>query len=426
MSTSCGSAGATGVAEMSAAMNARHDMLRRASRDVFERAFSFDLPTQVRAMGMMPYYRELTRNEGPVCLIDGRQAIMLGSNNYLGLTTHPAVREAASRAVLEDGPSLTGSRLLNGTTTAHIALERKIARFFGREDALVFTTGYQANVGVMTAFATQETTVVLDRHCHASIQDGARAARARIECFQHNDVADLETILDRVAEEGPCIVMVDGLYSMEGDIAPLPALAESCRRHGVRFVVDEAHSLGVLGATGHGTEEHFGCPGLADLLTGTFSKSLASIGGWVAGDARVIDWMRFFGRSMVFSASTPPAQLAAASTALDLLQAEPWRVAKVNENGRFWREGLKRAGFDVGDSVSPIVPVAVGDDFTCILVGKALLDAGVYVNPVVYPAVPREKAMLRTSVMATHERHHLETALEIMEAVGRNVGLLKG
>ncbi|MBN1334757.1 MAG: pyridoxal phosphate-dependent aminotransferase family protein [Deltaproteobacteria bacterium] len=426
MSTSCDPAVPATVSDMAAAMNARHEVQRRAALDVFERAIGFDLPDQVRSVGMMPYYRELTRNEGPVCLIDGRQAIMLGSNNYLGLTTHPAVREAAARAVLEDGPSLTGSRLLNGTTTAHTALERKVAEFFGREDALVFTTGYQANIGVMTAFASPETTVVLDRHCHASILDGVRAARAQVECFPHNDVAALDQLLDRLVEQGPCMVMVDGLYSMEGDIAPLPGIAETCRRHGVRLVVDEAHALGVLGATGHGTEEHFGCPGLADLLTGTFSKSLASIGGWVAGSARVIDWMRFFGRSMVFSASMPPAQIAAASTALDLLRAEPWRVTRVNENGQTWREGLVRAGFVVGNSVSPIVPVTVGDDFTCLIVGKALLDAGVYVNPVVYPAVPRDKAMLRTSVMATHEPHHLATALEILETVGRKVGLLKG
>jgi len=414
------------LSEMAAAMNARHQVQRRADRDVFEKAFAFDLPDQVRAMGLMPYYRELTRNEGPVCLIEGRQAIMLGSNNYLGLTTHPAVREAAARAVMEDGPSLTGSRLLNGTTTAHRVLERKIADFFGREDALVFTTGYQANIGVMTAFTGPETTVVLDRNCHASIQDGVRAARAQVECIPHNDVAALDALLDRLAEQGPCLVMVDGLYSMEGDIAPLPELADTCCRHGVRFVVDEAHALGVLGATGRGTEEHFGCRGAVDLLTGTFSKSLASIGGWVAGDARVVDWMRFFGRSMLFSASMPPAQIAAANAALEILLAEPWRVARVNENGRTWREGLARAGFDVGDSVSPIVPVAIGDDFKCLLAGKALLDAGVYVNPVVYPAVPRDKAMLRTSVMATHEPHHLAEALEVMESVGRQLGLLAG
>ena len=391
-------------------------------KDVFEPARKFTISMQLRKMGMLPYFRELTRNEGPTCVIDGRDVVMLGSNNYLGLTTDPRVRAAAAKALDEGGPSLTGSRLLNGTTTAHTALERKIAEFLGREDALVFTTGYQANVGILTALGAEGSCVIVDWQSHASIQDGARTSKARVDRFQHNDAEDLGRVLARAKERGEAtFVMVDGLYSMEGDIAPLPWLVEQCRKYDARLCVDDAHALGVLGASGRGTEEHFGMHGSADLLCGTFSKSLASIGGWVAGPAEVIEWMRFFGRPMVFSASLPPASVAAASAALDVLQAEPWRVARVNENAEYWRRGLNELGYDTGASASPIIPVILRDDFKAIMMGKALHDAGVYVNPVVHPAVPKDMAMLRTSVMASHDKAHLDKGLEIFETVGKRL-----
>jgi 8-amino-7-oxononanoate synthase len=393
--------------------------------DVFTPAKRFQVPKQVRAMGVMPYFRELERNEGPTCIIEGRECVMLGSNNYLGLTTDQRVREAAITALREQGPSLTGSRLLNGTTKAHVALERKIAELLGREDALVFTTGYQANVGILTALGAEGSCVVVDWQAHASIQDGARTSKARVDRFQHNDAEDLERVLQRARDRGEAsLVMVDGLYSMEGDILPLPWIVEKCRKHNARLCVDDAHALGVLGATGRGTEEHFGMHGAADLICGTFSKSLASIGGWVAGPSDVIDWMRFFGRPMVFSASLPPASVAAASTALDIMLAEPWRVARVNENAEYWRRGLNGLGFETGASASPIVPVIIGDDLKAIMMGKQLLDAGVYVNPVVHPAVPRDMAMLRTSVMASHDKAHLDRALEIMERIARKLRVL--
>jgi 8-amino-7-oxononanoate synthase len=351
--------------------------------------------------------------------------VMLGSNNYLGLTTDQRVRQAAIKAIEEQGPSLTGSRLLNGTTTQHVALERKIADLLGREDALVFTTGYQANLGILTALGAEGSCVIVDWQAHASIQDGARTSKARVDRFQHNDAEDLGRALQRAADrDEAALVMVDGLYSMEGDLLPLPWIAEKCREHNARLVVDDAHALGVLGATGRGTEEHFGMHGAADLVCGTFSKSLASIGGWVAGPADVIDWMRFFGRPMVFSASLPPASVAAASTALDIMLAEPWRVARVNENAEYWRRGLNALGFRTGASASPIVPVIIGDDLRAIMMGKQLLDAGVYVNPVVHPAVPRDLAMLRTSVMASHERQHLDRALDLMERVGKRLQVI--
>lgn len=328
-------------------------------------------------------------------------------------------------ALRDEGPSLTGSRLLNGTTTAHVALERKLAEFHGREDALVFTTGYQANVGILTALGAEGTTIVIDKQAHASIHDGARTGHGRVERFRHNDMDDLERVLAEAEERGDAIlVMTDGLYSMEGDILPLPWVVERCRAHQARLVIDDAHALGVLGPSGRGTEEQFGMHGAADLLCGTFSKSLASIGGWVVGDAQVIDWMRFFGRPMVFSASLPPAQVAAAAAALDVLKAEPWRVARLNENAEYWRHGLRALGFDTGQSASPIVPIIVRDDLKTIMMGKQLLDAGVYVNPVVHPAVPRDMAMLRTSVMASHERAHLDRALEALEKVARRLKVI--
>ena len=394
-------------------------------KDVFTPARRFQVAKQVRAMGVMPYFRELTRNEGPTCVIEGRDCVMLGSNNYLGLTTDSRVREAAITALREEGPSLTGSRLLNGTTTAHVKLERKIAELLGREDALVFTTGYQANLGILTALGAEGTCIVVDWQSHASIHDGARTSKARVDRFEHNDAEGLGTVLARATERGePALVMVDGLYSMEGDIAPLPWISEQCKKHSARLVVDDAHALGVLGPSGRGTEEHFGMHGAADLVCGTFSKSLASIGGWVAGERDVIDWMRFFGRPMVFSASLPPASVAAASTALDIMLAEPWRVVRVNENAEYWRRGLNELGFDTGASVSPIVPVIIRDDLKAIMMGKQLLDAGVYVNPVVHPAVPKDLAMLRTSVMASHDREHLDQALEIMERVAKKLRVI--
>jgi 8-amino-7-oxononanoate synthase len=393
--------------------------------DVFTPAKRFQVPKQVRAMGVMPYFRELERNEGPTCVIEGRDVVMLGSNNYLGLTTDPRVREACVKAINEQGPSLTGSRLLNGTTKAHVALERKLAELHGREDALVFTTGYQANVGILTALGAEGSCVVVDWQAHASIQDGARTSKARVDRFQHNDAEDLDRVLARARDRGEAIlVMVDGLYSMEGDILPLPWIAEKCKKYNARLCVDDAHALGVLGVTGRGTEEQFGMHGAADLICGTFSKSLASIGGWVVGDADVIDWMRFFGRPMVFSASLPPASVAAAAAALDILLAEPWRVARVNENAEYWRRGLNELGFDTGASASPIIPVIVRDDLKAIMMGKQLLDAGVYVNPVVHPAVPRDMAMLRTSVMASHEKQHLDRALELMGKVGKKLRVI--
>lgn len=405
-------------------LDSRLRLVYKSSKNVLQRAREFELPDQLRETGLLPYFRELERNEGATCIFDGRQVIMLGSNNYLGLTADPRVREATAQAAMEYGPSLTGSRLLNGSTTKHREFERKLAAFVGHEDVLVFTTGYQANLGFISALMNEETTIVVDNEAHACIYDAAFMSRCQLVQYQHNDIHDLEKKLQEVAHKSATMVTIDGVYSMTGDIAPLPEIRSLCDRYNVTLAVDDAHGLGMLGATGQGTEEHFQMVGSCDIVCGTFSKSLASIGGWVAAEAKVIDWIRFHGRSMLFSASIPPTSLAAASTALDILIAEPWRVQHLNKNARYWQQGLKQLGFNLGESETPISPVIIGDDLQCMIFGKELLEAGVYVNSVVYPAVPRTKALLRTSVMATHSQTHLDQALEIFAKVGKKLGLI--
>ncbi|MGB2924978.1 MAG: aminotransferase class I/II-fold pyridoxal phosphate-dependent enzyme [Limnothrix sp.] len=405
-------------------LDSRVRLVYKKSNDVLQRAREFELPDQLRKSGLLPYFRELERNEGTTCIFEGRQLVMLGSNNYLGLTADDRVRKATAKAAMEEGPSLTGSRLLNGSTHQHRAFERKLAEFVGHEDALIFTTGYQANLGFISALMNEETTILLDSEAHACIFDGAFMSRCKVAQYQHNDLQDLERKLQAIAHKSATMVVIDGLYSMTGDIAPLPGIRELCDRYKVTLAVDDAHSLGVLGATGKGTEEHFNMVGASDILCGTFSKSLASIGGWVAAEAKVIDWIRFNGRSMLFSASIPPTALAAASTALDILKEEPWRVQKLSENAKYWKNGLKTLGFNVSSTQTPIITVMIGDDMNCLVFCKELLEAGVYVNSAVYPAVPRTKALLRTSVMATHTADHLDKALEIFATIGKKLSLI--
>ncbi|AFY38523.1 Long-chain-fatty-acid--CoA ligase, Glycine C-acetyltransferase [[Leptolyngbya] sp. PCC 7376] len=405
-------------------LDSRLRLAFQKDNDVLQKARDFALPDQLRAQGLLPYFRELERNEGATCIFDGRSLVMLGSNNYLGLTADMRVRGAAAKAALVDGPSLTGSRLLNGSTSQHRELEKKLAKFVGHEDALVFTTGYQANLGFISALMNENTTIILDSEAHACIYDGAFMSRCKVMTYQHNDLADLEKKLQQVAGKSATMVTVDGVYSMTGDIAPLPELRALCDRYGATLAVDDAHSLGVLGKTGRGTEEYFDMIGSSDILCGTFSKSLASIGGWVAAEAKVIDWIRFNGRSMLFSASIPPTSLAAASTSLDILIEEPWRVETLHKNAKYWKDSLEKLGFTVGESQTPVIKVLVGDDLKCMVFCKELLEAGVYVNSAVYPAVPRNQASLRTSVMATHTKEHLDKALTIIAEVGRKLEII--
>ena len=397
---------------------------RHGDGDIFVKAYSFTLTEQARAAQVYPFFQPLDVNDGPVARIYGKPVLMFGSNNYLGLTRHPKVMEAARKAISKYGTSMTGSRLLNGSTHLHEELEQRIARFLGKEAALVFTTGYQANLGTLSALVTRHSVAVVDKADHASIYDGCRLADGDMIRFRHNDPADLESLFKRRVGERDCLVVIDGVFSMGGDIADLPRIIEITRRHGARLLVDDAHAIGVIGEGGRGTGSHFGMADGVDLVIGTFSKSLASIGGFVAGPRAVMEWIRHFGRAMMFSASLPPSATAAALAALDVLEREPEMVERLRSLATMWREGLKSLGYDIGESQTPIVPIHVGDEYMTVVFWKTLIEHGVYTNPVVYPAVPRGKGILRTSCMATHTPEQIEQALEQFRAVSGKLGLL--
>ncbi len=368
---------------------------------------------------MYPFFKALDNNEGPEVVIDGKRAIMLGSNNYLGLTRRPRVVKAAADAVEQYGTSMTGSRLLNGSTPLHERLEELLAEFFGAEACLTFTTGYQANLGAISALVNRRVAVVIDRSDHASIYDGCSMSDGELFRFRHNDIDHLDQILAKVTQEKAALVVVDGVFSMGGDIADLPGIVEVCRRYGARLLVDDAHGVGVVGKGGRGTASHFDLESEVDLTAGTFSKSLASIGGFVVGQAEVIEWIRHFARPGLFSASLPPASVMAATTALEVLMEEPELVEKLNQNAKLLRDGLRDAGFDIGRTETPIVPVVVGDEVKMVNFWKDLLAEGVYTNAVIFPAVPKGAGILRTSCMATHTPEQIKKGVELMAELGR-------
>ena len=400
--------------------------------DLFEKARRHERLEQLRAArehDLMPYFRVVEAEPGPVALMEGKERITLGSNNYLGLTGDARVKAAARDALDHYGTGLTGSRFMNGTTPLHLELERELADWMGSEDALVFTTGYLANVGAIGTLLDPGDTVVCDSGDHASILDAVALSRARVRPFRHNRLDKLESMLSRAESDGGgVLVVVDGLFSMEGDLSPLPDVVALCRKHGARLMVDEAHAVGVLGEEGTGACELLGCEDEVDLRMGTFSKSLASCGGFIAGPHDVIDFLRVQSRAFMFTAAAVPAATGAALGALRIIRSDEGAEmrAKVLDNARYLHDGLAALGYQVmepnrlpdgSELITPIVPVLVGDDWKAVLLWKALYDAGVYVNVAIYPAVQRGGALLRTSVMATHERDHLDRALEIFERV---------
>jgi len=391
--------------------------------DIFEKCYNYTYAKQYMAMGYYPYFIPMQGNEGNEAIFQGRRLIMCGSNNYLGLTTHPKVREAAIEAIKEYGTSCTGSRFLNGTLELHEQLERELAEWVGKQAALVFSTGMQVNLGTISALVSRNDVVVLDRDDHASIVDGARLGWGKVKRFKHNNVEDLERVLANIDDKLGRLVVVDGLFSMEGDIACLPEIAKVCKQYGARLMVDDAHALGVLGG-GRGTATHFGLGDEVDLIMGTFSKSLASLGGYIAGDEDVIHYIKHFARSLIFSASIPPANAATALAALHVLQEEPERVKRVNDIGDFMRKNYHELGFNTGNSASPIIPIFIGDDMRAAIIWKAMFEAGVYVNMIVSPAVPEGKQLLRTSYMATHTDDQLARVLEVFSQVGKQVGII--
>jgi 8-amino-7-oxononanoate synthase len=403
----------------------------RAAIDVFEKARTHDRLEQLeqaKEHDLLPYFRLLTSQAGPVVEMEGRETIMLGSNNYLGLTGDERVKEAARNALETYGTGVTGSRLLNGTTPLHVELERELAEWMGTEDAIVFTTGYQSNLGCIGTILEPGDTVICDSGDHASILDGCRLSGARLRPFRHNRTDKLEKMLQRAAEDGGGVmVVVDGVYSMEGDLCDLPPIVELCERHGARLMVDEAHGVGVLGERGAGACELFGLEDRVDLRMGTFSKSLASCGGFIAGPADVVEYLRIASRAFIFSASAVPAAVGAALGALRIVRSEgPELMSRLLANARYLRAGLRELGLvvvepgslpDGDEATTPVVPVIVGEDWQAVLLWKALFDAGLYTNVAIHPAVPPGGALLRTSLMATHERDHLDRALAILERV---------
>jgi len=391
--------------------------------DLFDKCWSFTRAKEAQAEGIYPYFIPLTDSEGTEVVIGDHRLIMIGSNNYLGLTTHPRVRQAAIEATEKYGTSCTGSRFLNGTLELHLELERQLAQFVGMEAALVFSTGYQTNVGTISALVGRSDFVITDKDDHASIIDGCRLSYGEMRRFRHNDMEHLESVLAGLPDDHGKLVVVDGVFSMGGDIAPLPEIVSVCKKYGARLMVDDAHSVGVLG-NGRGTAAHFGITDDIDLVMGTFSKSFASLGGFIAGAADVIHYIQHYARSLIFSASMPPASTAAVLAALDVMREEPERIARVNQIGERVRTELSALGYDVGISETPIVPVIFGNDENTFMAWKALFDAGLYTNPVISPAVPAELSRLRTSYMATHTDEQIGRVISTFAEVGAGLGLI--
>lgn len=394
------------------------------SSDIFARIQHFQLHDQARAAGLYPFFQPVDVNDGSEAEVNGRRVIMLGSNNYLGLTRHSEVLAAAHAALDRWGPSMTGSRLLNGTSPVHLELEAALADFIGAESAIVFSTGYLANLGTISALVDRHGVSVLDRDVHASIYDAAGLAMGKSTRFQHNDAVHLDRVLGNLEPDAPRLVLIDGAYSMGGDLAPLPEIRAVCRRRDTRLLVDDAHAIGTVGPTGRGTHSHFGLDLSEDLVIGTFSKTLASVGGFCAGPRAVTEYIQHFSRPMLFTASLPPASAAAALAALRLIDQEPWRVQRVQELGARMRRELSELGFDVATSETPIIPIRVGDEVRTALFWRDLLDHGVYTNAVIAPAVPRGQAILRTSYIAAHTDEQLDRALETFAEAGRRCGVI--
>jgi 8-amino-7-oxononanoate synthase len=391
--------------------------------DLFEKCTNYSYARDFQKIGLYPYFIPLAESEGTVAEYNGKNLIMCGSNNYLGLTTHPEVQEAARQAISRFGSSCTGSRFLNGTLELHEQLEAELADWVQKDHALVFSTGMQVNLGAISSLVGRKDYVILDREDHASIVDGARLSYGNMIRYRHNDVSDLEGKLSRLPTDAGKLLVVDGLFSMEGDIAPLPEIVPLCKKFGVRIMVDDAHAVGVLGG-GRGTAAHFGVVDDVDLIMGTFSKSFASIGGYLAGDEDVIHYVKHHARSLIFSASIPGPNAAAALAALNIIRKEPERIERVNQIGQTMRLEYKKLGFDIGNSETPIIPIIIGDDLLTLKTWKQLFDNGVFVNPILCPATPPGKQLLRTSYMATHTDEQLDQVLTIFEKVGKEVGLI--
>ena len=394
---------------------------------LFKKCYDFTRADEVKAMGYYPYFRAIEENEGPVVQIEGRKIVMAGSNNYLGLTAHPKVKEAALEAVRKYGTGCSGSRYLTGTLDLHIELEERLAKFFGTEAVLLYSTGYQTAQGIIPTLVQRGEYVVSDKDNHACIVAGqmmARGATAELVRYKHSDMADLERVLSKIPDEAGKLIVSDGVFSTGGEIVDLPHLVELAKKHNARILIDDAHAVGVIGKGGRGTASEFNLEDQVDLTMGTFSKTFASLGGFVAGKERVINFLKHNSSALIFSASPTPAAVAGALAALDILEKEPERVDQLIRNADRVRKGMVDAGFQIIEGRTAIVPVIVGDDERAFVMWRKLYDAGVFVNVFISPGVPQGRQMMRTSYMSTHEDEHLDFIVDTFKKVGKELGLI--
>ena len=397
--------------------------------DIFEKCTAWEDAKEAQEKGIYPYFKPIQESRGTKVVMEGKELIMAGSNNYLGLSWDPRVKEAAIEATKKWGTSCSGSRFLNGTLAIHEELEERLAAFVSKERALCFTTGYQTNLGAISALVGRNEHIFSDKLNHASIMDGIFLAsgmrgNVRVHRYQHNKPESLEKFLSGVPLDDPKLVVTDGVFSMEGDICKLPQVKGLCEKYKARLYLDEAHALGVIGKTGRGCEEYYGKGRLADIVMCTFSKSFGSLGGFVSGDLDVIEYIKHFARSLIFSASMPPATVASVGACLSIIEKEPERVLRLQEIGRKMVAGFKSLGFNVGTAETPIVPLLIGDLEKTLLFWRALFDGGVFTNPVVSPAVPPDSTLIRTSYMAIHTDAELDQILEVSGKAGKSLGII--
>jgi len=389
-----------------------------------ERLSKFDLPQKIMAAGIYPYFRVIESDQDTVVTINGKQVLMFGSNSYLGLTNHPKIKEASKKAIDKYGSGCAGSRFLNGTLDIHIELEERLAKFTGKEGALCFSTGFQVNLGVVSVLTGRNDHLLLDELDHASIIEGSRLSFSRVLKFAHNDMKSLESKLKHCTKDSLKLIVVDGIFSMEGDIVNLPQIVKLAKKYNATIMVDDAHSLGVIGVNGSGTASHFGLTDSVDLIMGTFSKSFASLGGFIASDKDTINFIKHSSRTLIFSASMTPASTATVLAALDIMESEPERIKHLWDITNYALKGFKSMGFDTGKSESPIIPLFIRDDVKALTLTKILLEDGIFVNPVVSPGVPKEDSLIRYSLMATHTKEQVDISIEKITAAAKKLGIL--
>lgn len=392
--------------------------------ELFEKCKKFTEARKVIAAGYYPYFIPISSEQDTKVTVRGKEMIMIGSNNYLGLTSHPQVKQAAIDAIKIYGSGCTGSRFLNGTLDIHEELERKLAQFMQKEAALVFSTGFQTNLGTISALVNKGDYIIMDRSDHASIVDGCRLSFGKVLKFRHSNMSDLKRVLSSLPKNSGKLIIVDGVFSMEGDIAKLPEIVDLAKKYHARVMVDDAHSIGVLGENGRGTAEHFNLEDEVDIIMGTFSKSFASIGGFIAGDEQVIHYVKHFSRALIFSASPPPSAVATVSKALDIIIAEPQRRKRLWQITHRMHRGFRELGFDIGDTETPIIPIMVGENLKTFKFWKMLFDQGLFANTAIAPAVPPGTARIRTSYTATHTDAQMDRVLEVFEKVGKKMGVI--